>query len=97
MTWFEGVSDPAGINQALFEITHVLTSSRGVKLNGQCLDAAMQITNAPPRIAIGVGKKSLTHEMIADTGKFALSAIDRTANSRTLAGVKEAGVNEDIL
>lgn len=84
MIGFKLATDPAGLNQALFEITHglyILTAARGDKLNGQCLDAAMQVTNAPPRIAIGVGKKSLTHEMIADTGRFALNAIDRTDKS----------------
>ena len=52
-------------------------SPTGHSPNGQCLDAAMQVTSAPPRIAIGVGKKSLTHEMIANTGKFVLNALDR--------------------
>ena len=37
----------------------------------------MQVTNAPPRIAIGVGKRSLTHEMIAETGRFAVNVLDR--------------------
>jgi len=90
MTPFKVVIDPGGLNQALFEVTHglyVLTAVRGGRANrpspnghspnGQCLDAAMQITNAPPRIAIGVGKKSLTHEMIIETGRFVLNALDR--------------------
>ena len=80
MSEFTVVSDPAGLNQILFEMTHglyVLTAVRGGRANGQCLDAAMQITSSPPRIAIGVGKKSLTHEMIAETGKFILNALDR--------------------
>ena len=90
MSQFKIAADSGGLNQALFEVTHglyVLTAVRGGGAtghspnghspNGQCLDAAMQITNAPPRIAIGVGKKSLTHEMIAETGKFVLNAIDR--------------------
>ncbi len=81
MNQFKIATDPAGLNQALFEVTHglyVLTAVHGGRANGQCLDAAMQVTNAPPRIAIGVGKKSLTHEMIVATGKFALNALDRT-------------------
>ncbi len=80
MNRFRIPSDPAGLNQTLFEMTHglyVLTAVRGGRANGQCLDAAMQVTSAPPRIAIGVGKKSLTHEMIAETGKFILNALDR--------------------
>ena len=80
MSDFNTAEGPGPVNQALFEVTHglyVLSAVRGEKMNGQCLDAAMQITNAPPRIAIGVGKKSLTHEMIVETGKFVLNALDR--------------------
>ncbi|MBN1859561.1 flavin reductase [Candidatus Bipolaricaulota bacterium] len=74
------VTDSAGLNQALFQVTHglyVLTARDGGKINGQCLDALMQVTNAPPRIAIGVGKQSLTHEMIARSGRFVANVIDR--------------------
>ncbi|MEW5825312.1 MAG: flavin reductase family protein [Candidatus Bipolaricaulota bacterium] len=77
---FTFVSDAAALNNALFQVTHglyVVTAKRGEKLNGQILDALMQVTNAPPRIAIGIGKRSLTHEMIAETGRFAVSVIDR--------------------
>lgn len=80
MSQFKITTDSGGLNQALFEVTHglyVLTAVRDGKANGQCLDAAMQITNAPPRITIGVGKSSLTHEMILATGRFVLNAIDR--------------------
>ena len=74
------IAKEAAINQALFQITHglyILTAKRDDKLNGQCLDAAMQVTNMPPRIAIGVGKRSLTHEMIEATGRFIVNVIDR--------------------
>jgi flavin reductase (DIM6/NTAB) family NADH-FMN oxidoreductase RutF len=74
------VSDIQGLNQALFQVTHglyILTSKRGDKFNGQCLDALMQVTNMPPRIAIGVGKRSLTHEMISESKIFVANVIDR--------------------
>ncbi len=77
---FEIVSDPAGLNRALFEVTHglyILTAVRDGWANGQCLDAMMQVTNTPPRVAIGVGKKSLTHEMITATGRFAVNVLNR--------------------
>jgi flavin reductase (DIM6/NTAB) family NADH-FMN oxidoreductase RutF len=38
----------------------------------------MQVTSAPPRIAVGMGKRSLTHEMIAETGHFVVSILDRS-------------------
>jgi len=77
---FNTVTDPTGLNQALFQVTHglyILTAREGDKINGQCLDALMQVTNAPPRIAIGVGKRSLTHEMIVGSGRFVANVIDR--------------------
>ena len=77
---YRHVDDAVGLNQALFRVTHglyILTAVRDGKKNGQCIDALMQVTNAPPRIAIGVGKRSLTHELIASTGQFAFSVLDR--------------------
>jgi len=77
---FTVATDSGKLNQALFQVTHglyILTAASGDRLNGQCLDALMQVTNAPPRIAIGVNKGSLTHEMIAETGQFVVNVLDR--------------------
>lgn len=72
------------INQALFRITHglyILTSTRGDQINGQCVDAVMQVTNAPPCVAVGVGVKTLTHEMVHASGRFILSVLNRESSS----------------
>ena len=77
---FSIVNDVADLNQALFHVTHglyILTAKHEGRLNGQCLDALMQVTSAPPRIAIGINKRSLTHEMIAETGRFVANVLDR--------------------
>lgn len=77
---FTFVTDNAGLNQALFRVTHglyILTARSGDRINGQCIDALMQVTNAPPRVAIGVGVRSLTHEMIEESGRFSFSVLDR--------------------
>jgi len=77
---FDYVAEAGPINVALFQVTHglyILTSRAHDRINGQCLDALMQVTNAPPRIAIGVGKQSLTHEMIQTLGRFCVSVLDR--------------------
>lgn len=90
---FDVVTDAPHINQALFQVTHglyILTAREGERLNGQCLDALMQVTNAPPRVAIGVGKRSLTHEMIERTGRFVANAIDRD-DGRSYDKVKHFG------
>ena len=81
---FTFVTDNASLNQALFQVTHglyVLTARSGSRINGQCLDALMQVTNMPPRMVIGIGVKSLTHEMIAESGRFAVSVLDRENES----------------
>jgi len=78
---FTFVTEAPAVNQALFQVTHglyVLTAAVSNRKNGQCLDALMQVTNAPPRIVIGVGTRSLTHEMIRQSGRFAISVLDRT-------------------
>ena len=80
MTDFKIATETGGLNQALFSVTHglyILTSRVGEKINGQCLDSLMQVTSMPPRLAIGVGKRSLTHEMIMESGIFVANAIDR--------------------
>lgn len=77
---FDYVTELGPINLALFQVTHglyILTARSGDNINGQCLDALMQVTSTPPRIVIGVGNKSLTHAMICKTGRFCVSVLDR--------------------
>lgn len=77
---FDVVTDLRELNQALFQVTHglyVLTAALDGRLNGQCLDALMQVTSRPPRVAISVNKQTLTHEMIASSGRFTVNALDR--------------------
>ncbi len=85
MHQFKIVDQPGALNQALFEMPHGLYvlaavhggNNRDQPPNGQCLDAAMQVTSAPPRVVIGVENRSLTHELISKTGKFVLNVLDR--------------------
>jgi flavin reductase (DIM6/NTAB) family NADH-FMN oxidoreductase RutF len=77
---FKLVTDSAGLNDALYRVTHglyIMTARMKDRVNGQCIDALMQVTNAPPRISIGIGKGSLTHEMIDASGRFVVSVLDR--------------------
>ncbi len=77
---FSIAADGAELSQALFQITHglyILTATDGPRANGQCLDALMQVTSVPARIAIAVNKRSLTSEMIAKTGRFVVNVLDR--------------------
>ena len=77
---FDYATEHGPINVALFQVTHglyIMTSKTGDKINGQCIDALMQVTNAPPRVVVGVGNKSLTHDMISESGQFCISVLDR--------------------
>jgi len=77
---FTIAASKADLNQALFQVTHglyILTARDESRANGQCLDALMQVTNTPPRIAIAVNKRSLTCEMIGHTGRFVVNVLDR--------------------
>jgi flavin reductase (DIM6/NTAB) family NADH-FMN oxidoreductase RutF len=90
---FVVASVPAGLNEALFQVTHglyILTAATSSRANGQCLDALMQVTNVPPRVAIGVNKRSLTHEMIAATDRFGVNVLDRD-NPRSPGVVQHFG------
>jgi len=77
---FQIVDNVVDINDALFNVTHglyILTVALDGKLNGQCLDALMQVSNNPPMIAMGLGKRSLTHEMILKGGAAVVNVIDK--------------------
>jgi flavin reductase (DIM6/NTAB) family NADH-FMN oxidoreductase RutF len=77
---FHVVRETADLNKALYQVTHglyILTSAVGDRINGKCIDALMQVTNMPPRLAIGINKRSLTTEMIAESGIFTVNVVDR--------------------
>lgn len=64
---------------ALFHVTHglyTLTAKSRDRLNGQCLDALMQASSAPPCIVIGVGDRSSTHAMICESGRDVNKFVD---------------------
>jgi len=82
---FTVVTDTLRLNEALYRVTHglyVVTTRANERINGQVVDALMQITNAPPRVVLGIGKQSLTYEMICESGQFAVSVLDREDPAR---------------
>ena len=67
---------------ALFKIEYglyVVTSNDGVKDNGCIVDAVMQVTSTPARVAVTVNKDNYTHEIIEKTRKFNLNCITKDA------------------
>lgn len=66
------------MNDPIFNLTHglyVLTARLGEKDNGCIIDAVMQVTALPQRIAIGVQKRNLTNGMIQASRLFNLSIL----------------------
>ena len=74
--------------QALFKLTygmHVLCARQGDKDNGCVINTAGQVTDSPHRLSVTVNKKSLTQEMILDTGRFTISNLSERAGFELLA------------
>ena len=57
---------------------YILTSHDGERMNGQIVNTAIQVTSAPPRVAVIVNKLNLTHEFIEKSNTFAVSVLDET-------------------
>ena len=68
--------------QALFKLTygmHVLCARQDGKDNGCIINTAAQVTDTPHRLSVTVNKKSLTLQMILDTGRFTVSNLSERA------------------
>jgi flavin reductase (DIM6/NTAB) family NADH-FMN oxidoreductase RutF len=57
---------------------YVVSSLSGERINGQVCNTVFQITSDPPRIAIGINHRNLTHEFIEASGVFAVSILGKS-------------------
>ena len=67
-----------GVIKACWKVSYglyVVSSVAGERINGQVCNTVFQITSDPPRIAIGINHKNLTHEFIEASGAFAVSIL----------------------
>jgi flavin reductase (DIM6/NTAB) family NADH-FMN oxidoreductase RutF len=67
-----------GVIKACWKISyglHIVSSVSGERVNGQVCNTVFQITSDPPRFAIGINRKNLTHEFIESSGVFAVSIL----------------------
>jgi ferric-chelate reductase [NAD(P)H] len=55
---------------------YIVTSKDRDRLNGQIVNTVIQVTSEPPRVAVIINKKNLTHEMISKSLVFAACIID---------------------
>ena len=73
----------AAIRQALYRISYglyIITAQAEGRDNGQCANTCFQITSEPARVAIGINKLNLTHELIQKSGKFGVSVLSQTGH-----------------
>lgn len=59
---------------------YVVSSAAGDTKAGCVINTATQVTATPPRIMVAVHKDNVTTRVIAESGAFALTAIDMTAD-----------------
>lgn len=57
---------------------YIITSLAGERLNGQVVNTVIQVTSDPPRVAVIINKKNLTHQFISGSGVFGVSVLDET-------------------
>lgn len=58
---------------------YVVSSRLGDRMNGQCANSVIQLTNTPPRIAVCLNKNNLTHEFVKASGVVAVSVLRQEA------------------
>ncbi len=58
---------------------YIVTSRSDNRLNGQVVNTVIQVTSDPPRVAVIINKKNLTHEYISRSGSFGVSVLEETA------------------
>jgi len=67
---------------ALFTLSYglyVVSSRSGERVNGQISNAVMQVSDTPPKVAVAVNKKALTHEFIEESGVFGVTVLGEGA------------------
>jgi ferric-chelate reductase [NAD(P)H] len=58
---------------------YIVTSRDEDRLNGQIVNTVIQVTSDPPRVAVIINKKNLTHELISKSRVFAVSVLEESA------------------
>jgi flavin reductase (DIM6/NTAB) family NADH-FMN oxidoreductase RutF/rubredoxin len=58
---------------------YIVTSCVGDKPNGQIVNALIQVSCVPPKVAVAICRENLTHEQISESGIFGISVLDESA------------------
>jgi flavin reductase (DIM6/NTAB) family NADH-FMN oxidoreductase RutF/rubredoxin len=70
-------------SKALYKLSYgvyIVTSGKeGAKCNGQIANTVFQVSSEPPTLGISINKKNFTHQVIRDSGTFAVSILAKDA------------------
>jgi len=66
--------DPKSLHKISYGV-YVVTSGKEGRCNGQIANTVVQISSQPQTIAISINKQNYTHEIIKETGVFAVSVL----------------------
>jgi flavin reductase (DIM6/NTAB) family NADH-FMN oxidoreductase RutF len=73
----------AELNRKAFENLsyglYIVTSRNENRVNGQIVNTVIQVTSEPPRVAVIINKKNLTHEYVAQSQVFGVSVLEEAA------------------
>lgn len=56
---------------------YLVTAAAGGRRGGQIANAVMQVSAAPPMVAVCLNKNNLTHALVAESGRFGVSVLEQ--------------------
>jgi ferric-chelate reductase [NAD(P)H] len=63
---------------------YIVSTKSKDKLNGQIANVVFQVTAEPPKIAICLNKKNLTHELVSESGIFNVSVLSKCCTMKLI-------------
>jgi flavin reductase (DIM6/NTAB) family NADH-FMN oxidoreductase RutF len=63
---------------------YIVTSRDGDQMNGQIVNTVIQVTTDPPRVAVIINKKNLTHGFISNSRVFGVTVLDEATPMKFL-------------
>ena len=63
---------------------YIVTSCYDGRMNGQIVNTVIQVTSAPPKVAVIINKNNYTHELIEKSNVFSASVLDKTTPMKFL-------------
>jgi len=63
---------------------YIVTSRDGDQMNGQIVNTVIQVTSDPPRVAVIINKKNLTHDFISKSRLFGVTVLDESTPMKFL-------------